>query len=75
LRGHLLRNAERLDYPLYNAHGWPTSSGPMESFCKQLGQRLKGPGMRWSLVNIDPMTALVSLWANGEWDRHWQSAA
>ena len=75
LRGYLLKNADRLDYPTYKAKGWPISSGPMESFCKQLGQRLKGPGMRWSLPNIDPMAALVSLWTNEEWDKHWKTVA
>jgi hypothetical protein len=75
LRAYLLKNAERLDYPAYKALGWPISSGFMESFCKQLGQRMKGPGMRWSLGHLDPMAALVSLWATGEWDGHWQSAA
>lgn len=75
LRAYLLKNVDRLDYPTYKAKGWPISSGPMESFCKQLGQRLKGPGMRWSLTSIDPMAALVSLWANDEWDRHWRPAA
>jgi len=43
------------------------SSGPMESFCKQLGLRLKGPGMRWSTSSIDPMAALVSRWALDNW--------
>ena len=71
----LRRNSDRMDYPTYERAGWPISSGPMESFCKQLGQRLKGPGMRWSMRNIDPMATLVSLWANEEWDSHWQSAA
>jgi len=69
------RQAERLDYPTYKSLGYPISDGPMESFCKQLGQRLKGPGMRWSIRNIDPMAALVSLWANDEWDRHWEGVA
>ena len=71
----LRRNSDRMDYPRYERAGWPISSGPMESFCKQLGQRLKGPGMRWSMRNINPMAALVSLWSNEEWDTHWQSAA
>jgi len=75
LRAYLLKNADRLDYPTYKARGWPIPSGPMESFCKQLGQRLKGPGMRWSIRNINPMAALVSLWSNEEWDTHWQAAA
>jgi hypothetical protein len=71
----LRRNSDRMDYPTYQRAGWPISNGPMESFCKQLGQRLKGPGMRWSMRNVDPMAALVSLWVSEEWDRHWQSAA
>jgi len=71
----LRRNADRMDYPTYERAGRPISNGSMESFCKQLGQRLKGPGMRWSMRNIDPMAALVSLWVNEEWDTHWQSAA
>jgi len=71
----LERNADRMDYPSYVRGGWPISSGPMESFCKQLGQRLKGPGMRWSLGNVDPMAALVSLWSTGAWEQHWQEAA
>jgi hypothetical protein len=44
----------------------------MESFCKQLGQRLKGPGMRWSIPNLNPMAALVCLWMQDEWDNYWR---
>jgi hypothetical protein len=75
LLGYLQRNADRMDYPTYERAGWPISSGPMESFCKQLGQRLKGPGMRWSYENVSPMASMVSLWANDEWDKHWKTAA
>jgi len=75
LRRYLRRHADRLDYPTYEHNGWPISSGPMESFCKQLGQRLKGPGMRWNRNNIEPMAALVSLWANEEWDHYWKASA
>jgi len=69
------RNADRMDYPRYERRGWPISSGPMESFCKQLGLRLKGPGMRWSIGNVSPMAALVSLWTNEQWDTYWHPAA
>jgi hypothetical protein len=72
---YLDRQAERLDYPTYEYLGYPISNGQMESFCKQLGQRLKGPGMRWSVRNVDSMAALVSLWSDGRWDSYWQSAA
>jgi hypothetical protein len=75
LRRYLGRHADHLDYPRYIEKGYPISSGPMESFCKQLGQRLKGPGMRWNRTNVTPMATLVSLWTNNQWDRYWQSVA
>jgi hypothetical protein len=71
LRRYLANQADRLDYPTYEALGYPISSGSMESRCKQLGRRLKGPGMRWSRPNVDPMAALVSVWADNRWDRYW----
>jgi hypothetical protein len=37
-----------MDYPRYRSKGWQIGSGPVESACKTVvGQRLKGPGMRW----------------------------
>lgn len=72
LLGYLDRQADRLDYPTYERWGYPISSGGMESFCKQLGQRLKGPGMRWSIPNVSRMAALVCLWTQDEWDNHWR---
>jgi hypothetical protein len=75
LLGYLDRQADRMDYPRYEHHGWPISSGPMESFCKQLGQRLKGPGMRWRRENVDPMAALVTLWSQDRWGDYWNPAA
>jgi hypothetical protein len=71
LLGYLDRHADRLDYPTYERSGYPISSGGMESFCKQLGQRLKGPGMQWSIPNVNPMAALACLWTQDEWDNHW----
>lgn len=62
LLGYLDRHAEHLDYPAYLRHGWPISSGPMESQCKQLGLRLKGCGMRWNRANVTPMARLLCRW-------------
>lgn len=75
LRSYLFKNASRMKYPKYKRKGYPISSGPMESFCKQLGQRLKGPGMRWNQANVSFMANMVSLWANEEWDKHWKTVA
>lgn len=75
LRVYLRRQQQRLNYPEYERLGWPISSGPMESHCKQLGQRLKGPGMRWHRQNVDPMAALICLWTDDRWDAYWSAAA
>jgi hypothetical protein len=72
LLGYLDRQADRLDYPTYEREHYPISSGAMESGCKQMGQRLKGPGMRWSIPNVNPMAALVCLWTQDEWDNYWR---
>ena len=74
LLGYLENQADRLDYPTYEALGYPISSGPMESYCKQLGRRLKGPGMRWHQANVDPMASLLSLWIDDRWDRYWHGS-
>jgi hypothetical protein len=57
------KHAPRMNYPNYQARGLPIGSGPMESFCKQLTARLKGPGMFWSTANVTPMSHLVSRWS------------
>ena len=58
----LRKHQPKMDYPRYVAEGLPIGSGPMESFCKQLGHRLKGAGMRWNLAHVTPMAMLVSNW-------------
>jgi hypothetical protein len=57
------KHAAQMDYPRYVREGLAMDSGPMESLCKQMGQRLKGPGMRWSTKNISGMAYLVARWA------------
>jgi hypothetical protein len=72
---YLDRNAKRMDYPTFERRRYPISSGPMESFCKQLGRRLKGAGMRWTAANVSPMATMVSLWATDEWSTYWAKAS
>ena len=74
LKNFLTRNQDRMRYKEYTSANLPISSGPMESFCKQLGHRLKGPGMRWTKANIDPMAAMVSLICSQQWDKYWKAA-
>jgi hypothetical protein len=59
----LRKHADQMDYAVYERQDWTISSGRMESFCKQIGQRMKGPGMRWSVHNVTPMASLVSRWS------------
>jgi hypothetical protein len=75
LLGYLERHAHHMDYPKYTQRGWPISSGPMESFCKQLARRLKGPGMRWCYDNVDPIATLTSLYCCDQWDQAFPKAA
>jgi len=63
LAAFLRKHGQRMDYPAYEQQGCTISSGPMESFCKQIGQRMKGPGMRWAVKNVSPMASLVSRWS------------
>jgi hypothetical protein len=75
LTGFLDRHADRMDYPRYRRENIPISSGPMESTCKQLGRRLKGPGMRWRTDNLTPMAHLLSLWNDQRWNNYWRKSA
>lgn len=57
------KHAAKMDYGRFQREQIPIDSGAMESFCKQLGLRLKGPGMRWNVSNVSAMASLVSRWA------------
>lgn len=57
------KHAGRMKYPQYIRDKLPVDSGAMESLCKQLGLRMKGPGMRWSTRNVSAMACLVARWA------------
>lgn len=62
-----------LCYARCDEHGWDVGSGPMESMCKQITRRLKGPGMRWDRPNIQAMAALECLYQSGQSDDYWKS--
>jgi hypothetical protein len=59
---YLDKHAAKMDYGRFRREQIPIDSGAMESFCKQLGLRLKGPGMRWNVGNVNAMANLVSRW-------------
>lgn len=73
LTGYLWPRREHAEYAQFKAKGFMIGSGPTESACKSEGRRLKGPGMRWKLANIQSMLALESLRQSDLWNSYWQS--
>jgi hypothetical protein len=74
LLGYFRKNLFRMDYPRYLAHGWQIGSGPIEAACKHVvGQRLKGPGMRWGEDGTDALCHLRALFKSesSQWDSFW----
>lgn len=59
---YLDKHAAKMQYDHFQRQKIPIDSGVMESFCKQLGLRLKGSGMRWNVNNVTAMANLVSRW-------------
>lgn len=76
LREHLayLHKRESLmQYPSYQANGWPLGSGMVESANKLVMQaRLKGAGMHWQASHVNPMLALRLSVCNDRWPHDWE---
>lgn len=77
LLGYVRGQVHRMDYPGYRARGWQIGSGAVESACKQVGQRLKGSGMRWGAPGADGVCHLRALFRSepGQWDAFWATLA
>ena len=45
-------------YPQFRARGLCVSSGVVEAGCKQIGDRLKRAGMRWTVAGANAILAL-----------------
>ena len=73
LRDYLGKRVAMTDYPTFRQLGYDCGSGPTESLCGRLTDRLKGPGMRWDESNAEAMMALASLYHSGLWDTYWKS--
>src|SRR2546421_11367440 len=64
-----------MQYPLYQAAGWPIGSGSVESANKVVVEaRLQGAGMRWERHNVNPMLALRNAVCNRRWSETWKTA-
>ena len=65
---------EMIRYPEFLAHGWQIGSGPMESQCRVVPDRVKGPGKRWDADNAEAVMALEALHQSRQWAALWQVA-
>jgi hypothetical protein len=72
---YLCKRERHMQYPRYQALGWPIGSGSVESANKGVVQaRLKGAGMRWERSHVNPMLALRTAVSNDQWEQAWLQA-
>ena len=71
---YLQKRTAHMQYPIYQAAGWPIGSGSVESAHKVVVEaRLKGAGMRWERHNVNPMLTLRNAVCNRRWHERWQA--
>lgn len=69
---YLEARVEQMQYPQFVAQGWPIGSGMVESANKLVVEdRLKGAGMHWADVNVNPLLALRNAVCNDRWEECW----
>lgn len=73
---YLEKRIAQMDYPRFQAQGWPIASGATESGNKLVVEaRLKGAGMHWARAHVDPLLALRNVVCNNRWDEAWPQIA
>jgi len=69
---YLKKRTQQMQYPLFQAQGWPIGSGAVESGNKLVvAARLKGAGMHWEEKNVNPMLAIRNILCSGRWKEDW----
>lgn len=69
---YLEKRVAMLQYPHFQADGWPIGSGLVESANKLVVEdRLKGAGMHWTAANVNPMLVLRNALVNKRWEEVW----
>jgi hypothetical protein len=72
LARYLEHQKEHLDYKRAREEGLPIGSGAVEGGHRHVIQaRIKLPGTWWKEESINPMLALRTLRANGQWEAFW----
>ena len=73
---YLERRVGQMQYPAYQAAGWPIGSGCVESANKLVVEaRLKGAGMHWAPLHVNPMLVLRNAVCNDRWDEVWAASS
>jgi len=69
---YLKKRKQQIQYPAFQAQGWPIGSGVVESGNKLVVQaRLKGAGMHWAEANVNSMLAIRNLLCSARWREDW----
>lgn len=69
---YLEKREAQMQYPTFLAAGWPIGDGAVESANKLVVEaRLKGSGMHWARLHVDPLLALRNIVCNDRWDEAW----
>ena len=69
---YVFGNRHRMRYPQFRAKGLCISSGVVEAGCKQLGDRLKRAGMRWTVAGANAIIALRCCILSGRFEDFWE---
>ena len=69
---YLKKREKQIQYPTFQAQGWPIGSGIVESGNKLVVEaRMKGAGMHWHETHVNPMLALRNMVCSDRWQEEW----
>jgi len=69
---YLEKRKEQIQYPRFQAQGWPIGSSIVESGNKLVVEaRLKGSGMHWAEKCVNPMLAIRNIICSDRWKEEW----
>ena len=70
------QNQRRMQYGTYQQRGCFIGSGAIESAGKQLtAARIKGPGMRWNVADLNAFLTLRCVFLEHSWTTYWDAQA
>jgi hypothetical protein len=73
---YLEKREAQMQYPQFQAQGWPIGSGIVESGNKLVVEaRLKGSGMHWADAHVNPMLAIRNVICSDRWKEDWPKIA